>query len=417
MVAAGLASFSLLYTTQAMLPDIGRAFGVGATVASLTVSITTGVLALTVLPVSALAERVGRTRVMAVGLGVACLAALGAAASPDLGVLLAFRAVDGLALAGVVAVAVGHIGSSVEPSTSGSAIGVYVSGTSVGGLIGRLVPAGVSEFASWRWAIAALAVVGAICTLLFVRLVPAAPAQPVVTRAAPLAHLRNPGVRRMCVIGLLIMGGFVGTYNYLTYRLTGHPFDLSTGATGLVFLAYLSGTVSSTVAARLAARLGRRRVVLASLAIALGGLALTLSSTLPLVLVGLVVFTTGFFGAHAVASGWTSALAGQDRSHAAALYLMAYYLGSSIGGAAIGLAWSAGGWPATVACVAGGYLIAACTVPAAPSTGISRRSSVRRSRSSTVPSARPRPTMTMVGTPSSSASLNFTPGETPRRSS
>jgi YNFM family putative membrane transporter len=362
MVAAGLAAFALLYATQALLPEIGRSFGVGAAAASLTVAVTTGTLALTVLPMSAFAERVGRTRVMAAGLGVACLAVAAGSLAPDLWVLLALRAVDGLALAGVVAVAMGHLGAEVDPAASGAAIGVYVSGTTIGGLMGRLVPAGVEGFGGWRVSLVALAGVGAICTLLFVRVVPASRAatrRPEASRHRIAGHLRDPGIVRLCAVALLLMGGFVATYNYLTYRLADAPFGLSTSAVGLVFLAYLSGTVSSTFAARTSGRVGRKPVVLASIAVALAGLTITLSSNLALVLVGLVVFTTGFFGAHSVASGWVTGRAVTDKSTASALYLMAYYLGSSLGGTLIGLAWTGGGWTATVLSVSGCYVAAA----------------------------------------------------------
>lgn len=361
MLAAGVAAFALLYATQALLPDVGRAYGVGATAASLTVSVTTGVLALAVVPMSALAERLGRTRVMTAALAVATVTVVLGATAPTLWLMLLLRAADGLALAGVVAVAMGHIGDEVEPAASGAAIGVYVSGTSVGGLVGRLVPAGVSEFASWRWSMAAIAIVGAVGTLCFARLCDhsrrgvARPAAPGAVRA----HLRDPGIVRLCLLAVLLMGGFVGTYNYLTYRLSDGPFDLSPSVVGLVFLAYLAGTITSTLAARLAARVGRRPVILGSIAVALAGLLLTLPDVLGLLLVGLVIFTAGFFGAHAVASGWTSARAETNKSHAAALYLMAYYLGSGVGGTAIGLAWTGGRWPATVAAVAGCYVLAA----------------------------------------------------------
>lgn len=361
MLAAGVSAFALLYATQALLPDVGRAYGVGATVASLTVSVTTGVLAVTVVPMSALAERFGRVRIMTVGLAVACLTVLLGAGAPSLWLLLLLRAADGLALAAVVAVAVGHIGDVVEPDASTAAIGVYVSGTTLGGLVGRLVPAGVSEFASWRWAMAALAVVGALGTIGFARLTPesrrAGAREP--ARGAVRTHLRDPDIVRLCLIALLLMGGFVGTYNYLTFRLSGAPFELSPSVVGLVFLAYLAGTATSALAAGLATRAGRRPVVLASLAVALAGLLLTLSDELAVLLVGLVIFTAGFFGAHAVASGWTSARAARHKSHAAALYLMAYYLGSGLGGTAIGLAWTAGGWPATATAVCACFLAAA----------------------------------------------------------
>ncbi len=361
MVCAGLAAFALLYATQALLPDIGRTYGVGATAASLTVAVTTGTLALTVLPMSACAERVGRTRVMTVALAVACLSVLAGSAAPQLWMLLAARAVDGLALAGVVAVAMGHLGAEVDADASGAAIGVYVSGTTVGGLLGRLVPAGVDELGGWRISLVVLAAVGAVCTLVFARLVPPTRQRPPKVRPVHgiVVHLLDPGIVRLCLVAFLLMGGFVATYNYLTFRLADAPFDLSTSVIGLVFLAYLSGTVSSTLAARIAARHGRRTVLLASTAVALAGLLVTLADDLVAVLVGLVVFTTGFFGAHSVASGWIAGRAVVNKSHASALYLLAYYLGSSIGGTVIGLAWTSGGWPATVAAVGGCYVAGA----------------------------------------------------------
>ena len=67
--------------------------------------------------------------------------------------------------------------------------------------------------------------------------------------------------------------------------------------------------------------------------------------------------------------------------------------------------------------VAGQPRTAASTRAPAWATGTSSRSPVLRSRTSIVPSARPRPTVTIVGIPSSSASLNFTPGDTFGRSS
>lgn len=361
MVCAGLTAFALLYDTQALLPAIGTAFGLDAATASLTVSVTTGTLAVTVLPMSALAERLGRTRVMGAGLAVACAAVALGAAAPDVWLLLVTRAVVGLALAAVVAVAMGHIGAEVEPSAAGAAIGVYVSGTSLGGLLGRLVTAGVADVLGWRWAIVVLAAAGALGTALFVRQVPAgrpAPAARTGTARAVAAHLRDPGVVRLCVVALLLMGGFVAMYNYLTYRLAAAPYRLPESVVGLVFLAYLSGTASSTAAGRLARRVGRPRVLLGSIAVSLAGLALTLDGAPAAILAGLVLFTAGFFGAHATASGWVTVRARADPSHASALYLLAYYLGSSLGGWAVGLAWAAGGWPLTAGCVGALFLLA-----------------------------------------------------------
>jgi MFS transporter, YNFM family, putative membrane transport protein len=177
-----------------------------------------------------------------------------------------------------------------------------------------------------------------------------------------IALLRDPAIRRLCALALVLMGGFVACYNYLTFRLEAAPLGLSTTVTSLLFLAYLAGTVSSPVAGRLSDRFGRRRLALAGVAVSLTGLALTLPDRLGLVTAGLLVFTAGFFATHSVASSWVSALAPGRRGQAAALYLLAYYLGSSAFGALTGLAYQRGGWPATAAAIGALFLLGAVAV-------------------------------------------------------
>jgi MFS transporter, YNFM family, putative membrane transport protein len=368
MLFAALAAFGLLYSTQALLPAIGDSFGVGPTAASLTVSAATGALALAILPLSSFAETVGRPAVMQRGLLVACLATFLAAAAPAFWVLLALRGLVGVGLAAVVAVAVAHLGDEVRPAELGTAIGVYVAGNTLGGITGRLVPGLVEESSSWRVAVALLGVVALAATLGFRWLLPPSRGS-TATATRPAEHvdavttlLRDPAIRRLCGLAFVLMGGFVACYNYLTFRLEGAPLGLSTTVTSLLFLAYLAGTVSSPVAGRLSDRFGRRRLALAGVAVSLTGLALTLPDRLDLVTVGLLVFTAGFFATHSVASSWVSALAPGRRGQAAALYLLAYYLGSSAFGALTGLAYQRGGWPATAAAIGALFLLGAVAV-------------------------------------------------------
>ena len=368
MLGAGLAGFGLMYCTQALLPAIGDTFGVGPAAASLTVALTTGALAVAVIPMSSLAESFGRARVMRTALVAACLLTAAGAFAGAFWQELVTRTLVGLALAGVVAVAMGHLGDEVPPRVVGTAMGLYVSGNTLGGVVGRVAPAAVHSVGSWRVAVLVMAGVAALATIAFVALLPAprrfhAVAFDVGTHLRAIRdHLREPGIRRLCLTATLLMGGFVAVYNYLTYRLERAPFDLPPSVGGLVFLAYLAGTVTSTLAGRLADRVGRRRVLLGSLAVTAAGLALTLPDVLGCVVAGLVVFTGGFFGAHSTASGWVAQRATTRRAQASALYLMAYYLGSSLGGSLLGLAWSAGGWPLVVGCVA--VLLVAATVTA-----------------------------------------------------
>jgi len=102
---------------------------------------------------------------------------------------------------------------------------------------------------------------------------------------------------------------------------------------------------------------------LLGIGVSLLGLALTLPDSVPAITAGLLVFTAGFFATHSVASAWVSARAPGRRGQASAMYLLAYYLGSSAFGALIGLAYQAAGWPAAATAVAVLFVLGALTVP------------------------------------------------------
>ncbi|MDN7120983.1 MFS transporter [Nocardioides sp. ChNu-153] len=356
MLGAGLAAFGLLYATQPVLPEIAEEFGATAAHTSLTVSASTGVLAVAVVPVTALASRWGRVRTMRVGLLLAAVLGLACAAAPTLGVLVALRGLLGLVLAGVVAVAMGHVGAEVHPSGLGAAMGLYVAGNSLGGVGGRLITAGAADVGSWRLALALLALAALVATAVFWRLLPAASADGRGSGVSPRAFralLRDPAVLALVAVPFLLMGGFVAVYNFLTFRLVAPPFSLPVALVGLVFLAYLAGTTSSALAGRAADRVGRPVVLVGAVVVMLAGLLLTLPGSLPAVVVGLVVLTAGFFAAHAVASGWAPVVGGAHGTQASALYVCGYYAGSSIFGAWVGTAWTSHGWPGVVTWVAG----------------------------------------------------------------
>lgn len=346
MVLAGLAAFGLLYAAQPVLPEIGDDFGVGPAAASLTVSAATGALAIGVVPAAVVAARIGRLTTIRIGLVSAVLLSLAAAVAPAFWLLVALRAAIGLSLAAVVAVAMGHVGAEVHPRGLGGAMGLYVAGNTLGGVGGRLLVAGVSDVAGWRWGVAVLALAAGVVAAGFWRTVP----EPVSGGVAPRRRehhpslLRRPLVLLLAAVPFTLMGGFVAVYNYLGYRLAGPPYGLSPGVVGLVFLAYLSGTASSALAGRMVDRLGRLPVIVLSSAVMLVGLGISALAPLAAVVGGLVVFTAGFFGAHATASGWMPVVAAPDGARGSALYVGAYYAGSSIFGLLVGSAWSAAGW-------------------------------------------------------------------------
>ncbi|WP_019143574.1 MFS transporter [Aeromicrobium massiliense] len=372
MLMAGVAAFGMLYSTQPLLPRIGEAFDVSPAAAALTVSAATGALAVAVVVATSVAARLGRARVMRATMLAAVVVQLLSTTMPTFGGLLALRVLLGLLLAGVVGVAMGHVGAEVHPDGLGRAMGLYVAGNSLGGVGGRLVTAAVADLGSWRVADAALGVCALAATIAFVVLLPPSVHGEDETGPRPHPGVRawlRPQVLALVAVPFLLMGGFVAVYNYLTYRLVEQPFELPSAVVGLVFLAYLAGTVSSALAGAAADRFGRPRTMALSLVVMAGGLALTLPDHLAPVVAGLVLLTAGFFAAHAVASGWMPLVAGTLGGRASGAYVTSYYAGSSVLGAVVGLAWSDGGWPAVAAAVGATVLATAVCVVVVRASG------------------------------------------------
>lgn len=368
LCGAGLASFAAMYCTQALLPALSASYRIDPAAAALTVSLTTGVLAVCIIPASILSERYGRITVMLTSGVASSVIGLVLPFSPTLSVLLVGRAVQGAALAGIPAVAMAFLAEEVHASSLGSAMGRYIAGTTIGGLAGRLVPSLVIEASNWRVALLVCSLTTLAGTAVFAVLVPRSQFfQPKKTSVAAsarnlAAHLRNPLLLKLFAVGFVLMGGFVTVYNYLGYRLTGQPFGLAPSVVGLLFLLYLVGTWTSVVAGRFADRKGRPLALGIALPVTVTGLLLTVPHTLAAVVAGVGVFTGGFFAAHTVASGWVGAVAQRDRAEASALYLFSYYLGGSVAGVFGGLVYGGGGWPATVGFVAALLVAGSCLV-------------------------------------------------------
>ncbi len=350
LFAAGMTTFMALYYVQALLPQLSDHFGISPTTSALAVSLTTGFLAVAIIPASVLSERFGRVRVMVISAVAASLIGILLPWSPTIEVMLAGRALQGVLCAGVPAVAMAYLAEEVDGRSLGTAMGRYVAGTTIGGLTGRLIPGFAVDLVSWQWALEIACLVSLAFALVFWKTVPASRfftpqhVSPTTTLRNLRDHLRDPALLPLFIVAFVLMGGFVTVYNFLGYRLLQHPFDLSEAVVATVFLMYLAGTFSATYAGRLADRMGRRGVLVASVLIMLAGLGLTVPDWLPTVLVGMFLFTAGFFAAHSVASGWVSARATDHHAEASSLYLFHYYLGSSVVGALGGLAFSSFGW-------------------------------------------------------------------------
>ncbi|GJF29628.1 MFS transporter [Kitasatospora sp. NE20-6] len=355
LFAAGVATFVLLYSTQGLLPILSADLGLTPGQASWTASAATLGLALALLPASALSDRYGRTAVMTFSTVSAALLALALPFAPDLTTLVVLRVLQGAALAGLPATAMAYLAEEIHPKALASAMGLYVAGNSIGGMSGRLVSGWAGAAWGWRWGLAVSAVLAILAALAFRALIPAArqftPSRIDLRTLGRTVgtHLRNPLLLRLYALGLLFMAVFGAVYNTVGYRLTAAPFDLPQSLAASIFVVYLVGTVSSASAGLLATRLGRRGALYVAIGVTTAGLLLSLAGSLVAALLGLVLITAGFFAGHATASSSVGRTAVHGRAQASALYLIAYYLGNSLGGTLGADAYHAGGWSGAAA--------------------------------------------------------------------
>jgi len=355
LFVGGFATFGMFYGPQPLLPLFGSAFALDAAQASGVLSATAGAMALGLIPAGFLAQRYGPKPVMLAAIVLGALFSLLCAVAPSYGALIALRALLGLSLAGLPAVSSAWLAEEVDPRALGQSVGLIIAGNAAGGMSSRLVCGLLADHAGWRGAFAGLGVLGAIAAFEFWRSLPPSRRhrpRPLHPRHA-LADLRavasERGLKPLFALALLLMGSFVSFYNYLGFRLVQAPFALSHATIGAVFLLYVVGMFSSPWAGRQADRQGSSRVLAAMLALCAVGLALTLSNALTMIIVGVALFTFGFFAAHSVASSWVGRLAQRSKALASAAYLTAYYLGASSMGWLGGHAWQAGAWVGVLA--------------------------------------------------------------------
>ncbi|MEQ1367703.1 MFS transporter [Acinetobacter schindleri] len=341
---AGFAIFSSLYCVQPMMPILADYFHISPTQSSFPLSFSTIALAVGLIFTGLISDRFGRKPIMVWSLFSVSILLLLSAVWPVWSVFLATRVLIGLTVSGVAAVAMTYIGEEVAAKDVGFAMGLYISGTAIGGMSGRLIAGVLVDFISWQSATLIIGLINLCIATTFYFLLPKSKnfqAYPIKLSRFITAfqhNLSDPKLRILFLQGFILMGCFVSVFNYLSYRLIQAPFELSHVWIGVISVTYLAGIYSSPRAAAWSQKFGRFQVLVAMLASMLLGLVLML------IFIGLLIFTFAFFAAHSTASSWVSVQSLQYRAVGSSLYLFCYYLGSSVLGSSSGLVWENTGW-------------------------------------------------------------------------
>lgn len=361
---AGFVTFITLYDVQPLLPVFTREFGVNPAFASLPLSVTTCALAVSMLFAGTISETLGRKAVMVASLVTTSILAIITSQTANLEQLVVVRFLQGIALAGLPAVAMAYLSEEIAPGSLTSAIGLYISGNAIGGMTGRIFTAVMAEQTNWRVALEVIGVVCLVLSLYFAKTLP--PSENLKKRqfavrylfSSLLRQLKDPGLLCLYGISFLIMGSFVTLYNYITFRLLAAPYHLSAWLVSLIFLVYMLGSFSSSMIGGQVERFGRGRMLFLTICTMVFGAAVTSSRDVGSIVTGIAIFTCGFFGAHTIASSWVGSRAKTARAQAASLYLFFYYLGSSVSGTVGGVFWVSHGWHGVVLLILGLLLLA-----------------------------------------------------------
>jgi YNFM family putative membrane transporter len=353
--------FANMYTTQAILPVLSQDFGISASAAGLTVSLLVLAVAIGSLFYGPLSDRVGRKPVMVGSSFLVIIPTLLCGLAPSFAVLVLLRSIQGLLMPGLTSVAIPYVNEEFAGKGRGLAMGIYVSGLTLGGLFARVGSAALTGVFNWRIALLVFTLPTLIAALAMWRLLPDTSSKSGgnvsnlridrrflrQTLHDMALHWHNRRLVGAFIIGFTLFFGFIGIFTYLPYYLTGPSFKLPTIALGLVYLLWLTGIFSPT-AGTIAGRIGSRRAIAFSMTLAAIGLLITLIPILPIVIFGLGLLALGMFSTVPAVNLYLGEQATTAKGTAASVYLSLYYFGGSFGAVLPGVALLWVGWTGVV---------------------------------------------------------------------
>jgi len=350
LFSGGFSTFSILYCVQSILPVFSKQFHLTPAQSSLSLSSSTAMMALGMLFTGPLSDVIGRKLIMSTSLLMAAIFTIICSSMHSWYSIIILRALTGLSLSGVVAVAMTYISEEIDPSSLSFCMGLYISGNTIGGCSGRLLSSILSEQFSWNVSLMIIGLSSFISSCFFLCLLP--PSQNFCSVSVNLKkfmknfcfQLKNIELCILFFIGFVLMGSFVTIFNYIGYRLILKPFYLCQSSIGLLSIIYLTGVYSSPKAGILTNKYSQNNILIGSLSLMFLGVVITQYNHLFVIILGLIVFSSGFFASHSVVSSWVGTCSNSGKVQAASLYLFFYYLGSSVFGTFGGFFWFYSKW-------------------------------------------------------------------------
>lgn len=347
---SGFSCFAQLYYFQPLLPDLAHDFSLSASHSSFAVSFSTLGMVFGLFTMMFIADRIPRKKLIGTGLLASSIFSISASFSPTFFPLILLSAAKGFLLSGATSVSMAYISEEVSPQNKSKIMGLYIAGNALGGMGGRVISSWIGAEYSWRIASGSIGVICALFAALFMIFSPRS--LNFVPRKESFKSLITDNIHLIMskdlipfyLTGGLILGVFVSLYNYMGFYLIKEPFNFSPYYIHYIYLMYIFGVFGSIATAGLSQRFSHFTLLKAMLLISAAGILLLYFTNFWIVTIGLAAFTFNFFVVHVLCNRIVSEYNVAKRSVTISIYLLAYYLGSSLLGSGTGVILDLWGW-------------------------------------------------------------------------
>lgn len=350
----GMVAFAALHCLQPIIPVIGADLKLQPATASTLIAAGMLGMAGTLLLLTFFAECLPRKKFIVFGMFSCSILTLVLGQLPAISIMLLLRFLEGCVIALVPTLIMAYIQENLPEKKQAFLAGLYISGTTIGGLSGRLSVSFLTDIFHWRIALSVCGILLLLLAIIAALLLP---------KEQKRVHKQNDSSLEifsskhkklffLCFIGFTIMGNYVATCNFIAYDLKAAPYNFSQSIIGLIFLAQIFGSISSAASAKLVTRFGSVHVIAGNLLLMLAGI---LGTSLPAAvakILGLCAINFALFGAHACLTTLCSKVYSEQKAASVAIYMFCYYLGASVIGSTGGIFFQRMGWNGIVLMVA-----------------------------------------------------------------